>query len=77
MKIAVLIGNMSFDSQKRMANGILDKALLDRATVHIFISEGGHYAQHSDYGDGEYNIYRLPDFTKYDGVIIIPKVDFI
>ena len=53
MKIAVLIGNMSFDSQKRMANGILDKALLDRATVHIFISEGGHYAQHSDYGDGE------------------------
>ena len=70
MKIAVLIGNMSFDSQKRMANGILDKALLDRATVHVFISEGGHYAQHSDYGDGEYNIYRLPDFTKYDGVIL-------
>lgn len=70
MKIAILIGNMSFDSQKRMVNGILDKALLDRANVHVFISEGGHCAERTDYGDGEYNIYRLPDFTKYDGVIL-------
>lgn len=70
MKIAVLIGNISFDSQKRMINGILDKALIDRTNVYVFISEGGHYERRSDYSDGEYNIYRLPDFTKYDGVIM-------
>lgn len=70
MKIAVLIGNVGFDSQKRTINGILDKALLDRAYVHVFMCEGGHYEYSSDYGDGEYNIYTLPDFTKYDGVIL-------
>lgn len=70
MKIAVLIGNVGFDSQKRTINGILDKALLDRANIHIFMCEGGHYEYSSDYGDGEYNIYTLPDFTKYDGVIL-------
>ncbi len=70
MKIAVLIGNISFDSQKRMINGILDKALIDRTNVCVFVSEGGHNEHHSDYSDGEYNIYTLPDFTKYDGVIM-------
>lgn len=70
MKIAVLIGNVGFDSQKRTINGILDKALLDRANVHVFMCEGGHYEYCFDYEDGEYNIYTLPDFTKYDGVIL-------
>lgn len=70
MKIAVLIGNVGFDSQKRTINGILDKALLDRANVYVYICEGGHYEYSSDYSDGEYNIYTLPDFTKYDGVIL-------
>ncbi len=70
MKIAVLIGNISFDSQKRMINGILDKALIERTNVYVFVSEGGHYEHRSDYSDGEYNIYTLPDFTQYDGVIM-------
>lgn len=70
MKIAVLIGNVGFDSQKRTISGILDKAILDRANVYVFMCEGGHYEYSSDYGDGEYNIYTLPDFTKYDGVIL-------
>lgn len=70
MKIAVLIGNVGFDSQRRTINGILDKALLDRAIVYVFICDGGHYEYSSEYGDGEYNIYTLPDFTQYDGVIL-------
>ncbi len=70
MKIAVLIGNVGLDSQKRTINGILDKALLDRANVHVFMCEGGHYEYCFDYEEGEYNIYTLPDFTKYDGVIL-------
>lgn len=70
MKIAVLIGNVGFDSQRRVINGILDKALLDRANVYVFICDGGHYEYCPDYGEGEYNIYTLPDFTQYDGVIL-------
>ncbi len=70
MRIAVLVGNIGFDSQKRTINGILDKALLDQTNVCVFICDGGHDEERSEYGDGEYNIFTLPDFTKYDGVIL-------
>ncbi|MDE6845450.1 MAG: substrate-binding domain-containing protein [Lachnospiraceae bacterium] len=70
MKIAVLLGGISYDSQKRTINGILDKAILDRANVHIFTCDGWKYEVPSKYEQGEYNIYKLPDFTKYDGVIL-------
>ncbi len=70
MKIAVLLGGISYDSQKRTINGILDKAILDKANVYIFTCDGWKYEIPSKYEKGEYNIYRLPDFTKYDGVIL-------
>ncbi len=70
MRIAVLIGNVGFDSQKRVINGILDKALLDQTNVCVFICDGGHYEDLTNYSDGEYNIFKLPDFAQYDGVIL-------
>lgn len=70
MKIAILLGGISYDSQKRTINGILDKAILDRTNVYIFTCDGWKYEVPSKYEKGEYNIYRLPDFTKYDGVIM-------
>ena len=70
MKIAVLLGGISYDSQKRTINGILDRALLDMANVYIFACDGWKYEVPAKYEKGENNIYRLPDFTKYDGVIM-------
>lgn len=70
MKIAVLLGGISYDSQKRTIDGILDKAILDRSNVYIFTCDGWKYEIPSRYEKGEYSIYKLPDFTQYDGVIM-------
>ena len=70
MKIAVLLGGINYDTQKRTINGILDSALPDKAEVYIFTSEGWSYGSRFKYERGEYNIYNLPDFSYYDGVII-------
>lgn len=70
MKIAVLLGGVGYDSQKRTINGILDRALIDRANVYIFTCVGWKYESPSKYAKGENNIYTLPDFSEYDGVIM-------
>lgn len=70
MDIAVLIGGVGYDNRKRTINGILDSALSDGADVYIFTCDGWNYKSRYKYEKGEYNIYNLPDFTKYDGVII-------
>ena len=70
MKIAVLLGGIGYDSQKRTVSGILDRAILDRTNVYIFTCDGWKYEVPAKYEKGEYNIYNLPDFTQYDGVIL-------
>lgn len=69
MNIAVLMGGVGFDTQKRMINGILDSALPEGTNVYIFTCDGWYYASRFKYENGEYNIYNLPDFAQYDGVI--------
>lgn len=70
MDIAVLLGGAGFDSQKRTINGILEGAIADGGNVSIFTGDGWSYGECSPYEIGEYNIYRLADFSKYDGVIV-------
>lgn len=70
MNIAVLLGGVGFDSQKRTINGILDHALPEGNNVYIFTCDGWNYVERFKYEEGEYNIFRLPDFTQYDGVIM-------
>lgn len=70
MKIAVLLGGVSFDSQRRTIDGILDKALLDRANVYIFVCESWKHELPNQYEKGGNDIYGLPDFEQYDGVIL-------
>ena len=70
MNIAVLLGGVGFDSQKRTINGILDHALPEGDNVYIFTCDGWNYVERFKYEEGEYNIFRLPDFTQYDGVIM-------
>lgn len=70
MRIAVLLGGVGYDSQRRTLGGILDRALLDGTSVCIFTCGGWKYELPSKYEEGEYSIYTLPDFTQYDGVIL-------
>ncbi len=69
MKIAVLIAGMRFDSQRRIINGIMEKAALDGTDVYIFTRDAWTYST-SYYNKGEAAIFRLPDFQDYDGVIL-------
>lgn len=70
MDIAVVLGGVGFDSQKRTISGILENALPEGDNVYIFTCDGWNYVSRFKYEEGEYNIYQLPDFTQYDGVII-------
>lgn len=69
MKIAVIMGGIRFDSQKRILNGIMEKAEPDHADVFVFSCEAWSYSN-KQYVDGEMEIFSLPDFSCYDGVIV-------
>lgn len=69
MNIAIIIGEIAYISRARIMNGIVDAARRDGNNVILFTCEGFLYHHLSDYSKGEYNIFNLPDFTKYDGVI--------
>ena len=56
MRIAVLLGGVGYDSQRRTLSGILDRALLDGTSVYIFTCGGWKYELPSKYEEGEYSI---------------------
>lgn len=68
MKIAVLVGGLRFDSQRRIMDGILERALEDDSNVYIFTCDSWTYST-VYYSQGETEVFSLPDFASYDGVI--------
>ena len=69
MKIAVIMGGIRFDCQKRILNGIIEKAKEDQADVYVFSCDVWSYST-TQFITGEMEVYKIPDFTNYDGVII-------
>lgn len=69
MKIAVIMGGIRFDSQKRILNGIMEKAQEDHADIFVFSCEAWSYSN-TKYVNGELEVFNLPDFSCYDGVIV-------
>ncbi|MED9903961.1 MAG: GGDEF domain-containing protein [Lachnospiraceae bacterium] len=72
MNIAVLIGGLLYDSQKNLMNGIMDCAEKKGVNIFVFTCGGDIYAS-NDHSKGEFQIYNLPDFSVYDGVIVVPN----
>jgi len=70
MKIAVLIGGIAYESQRRLLDGIAAYAEEKKIDVFAFTCNGDMYQQ-SEYGLGEFQIFSLPDFSSYDGCIIV------
>lgn len=68
MKIAVLMGGLRFDSQRRIMDGILEKASEDNANVYVFTCDSWTYST-DYYSQGETAVFSLPDFSSYDGVV--------
>lgn len=71
MKIAVLMGGLLYDSQRRMLEGISDYAKKKKVNVFVFTCGGDIYTV-NDHNIGEFQIYNLPDLRTYDGIIIAP-----
>ena len=69
MKIAVLLGGMRFDSQRNVMNGILEAAQQDGADVYAFTGDAWTYSNRY-FSKGETEIFSLPHFEDYDGVIL-------
>ncbi len=68
MKIAVLVGGIAYEVQRRFLEGIMDYAQDKEVGIFVFTCNGDLYKQ-SDYGIGQFNIYHLPDLKSYDGII--------
>ncbi len=69
MKIAVLLGGITYDSQQRTIAGILKSSMSDGAEVDFFVCDAWNYDTKYQYENGEFNIYYLPDFSQFDGII--------
>lgn len=72
MEIAVIIGEIAYISRSRIMDGIVDAAKKDGANVILFTCEGFIFHNLKEFSAGEYNIFNLPTFENYDGVIIDP-----
>lgn len=68
MKIAVLVAGLRFDSQRRIVNGILEKAVEDGTDTYIFSCDTWTYSS-DNYNQGETAIFELPNFEDYDGIV--------
>ena len=52
-------------------SGILQRIREVEEDVNLYIfSSSGNWSWDEEYNIGEYNIYQLPDFRKFDGIIL-------
>ncbi len=70
MNIAVVFGEIGFISRYIIIDGIRAAAKKHNANVMLFTCEGFLFEHLEDYIHGEYNIFNLPSFDNYDGVIV-------
>lgn len=70
MRIAVLLGGIVYEVQRRLLEGIMECGRKRGVGIFVFTCNGDGYRQ-SEYGVGEFNIFRLPKLTDYDGIVLV------
>ena len=70
MKIAVIICGLAFDSQKATMKGI-ERRVRDLGDICSVFCCYLNVSGNETYTTGEYMIFELPDFKKFDGVIFV------
>lgn len=70
-KIALIMDEWKRCFTYAWPSGILERIHQLDADVNLYIfSSSGNWSWDEDYNIGEYNIYRLPDFKDFDGIIL-------
>lgn len=70
LKIAVLLAELEYDSQKRLLGGIISGAEKNKDDIYVFGCDAEGFDENSKYEAGEFIIYSLPDFSQFDAVIV-------
>ena len=70
LTIAVIVSGIDEEYQQSILRGIHRYAAQHQVNVAHFIAFGGILAN-PKYDQGEYNIFELPNFSKFDGVILL------
>ena len=68
--ITVIVAGIDEEYQRTVIEGIIDCAKVNDANLSIFTAFGGVLGS-SKYDIGEYNIYSLPNYKEFDGVILM------
>lgn len=68
--IAVIASGIDEEYQQSILNGMHRYAAQHQVNIAHFIAYGGILST-PNYDQGEYNIFELPDFTQFDGVILL------
>lgn len=72
-KIAVILASMSVEYASETLTGILEEAENYQMDIYIFNAEAGT-DETLKHNIGEYNIYKLVDYTMFDGVILFANL---
>ena len=70
LNIALLFGEVGFISRKKIIDGIRAASSEDECNLFLFSCEGWRFDRFKKYQIGEYTIFQLPDYKKFDGVIV-------
>lgn len=68
-KIAVIVSGLSYDSQRRFVEGLLESAEPDGTDLFFLVCDVEDYQSRTVYETGAFNIYSLPDFSLFDAII--------
>ena len=67
--IAILMGSINMDNQKRIMEGMIDAAKETANNVYLFTNYSGR-RENKETVQGAFHIMELPDFEYFDGIIV-------
>ena len=73
--IAVVIVGWNMDYRLELLDGMYEAADLYHCALHIYTCMAG-FDENNLFGKGEYDIFELPDYTLYDGIVFISNTVF-
>lgn len=68
-QIAVILGSVNLDNQKKILEGLSSRAEEKAVNLYVFTNYVG-IRESEDSIRGSYSLLKLPDFSKFDGVIM-------